>query len=126
MKKVFIDAGHGGNDSGAIGVNIIEKEYNLKVANKVIEKLSNYNCEVYYSRNVDKTVSLEQRVQLSNSNNCDVFVSIHCNSASNNNATGFESFSYKGNSTLQNNIHNEIIRDLNLSDRGKRQVDFMF
>ncbi|MGL5718733.1 MAG: N-acetylmuramoyl-L-alanine amidase [Paraclostridium sp.] len=124
MKKIFIDAGHGGTDPGAIGVNIIEKEYNLKIANKVIEKLKNYNCEVFYSRNTDKTVSLEQRVQLSNKNNCDVFISIHCNSASNNNATGFETYSYKGNSTLQDIIHNEVIKVLPISDRGKKVSAF--
>lgn len=124
MKKIFIDPGHGGTDSGALGINIIEKEFNLLICNKVIEKLKGYECEVFYSRNNDKYVSLEERVLMSNGKNCDVFISIHCNSADSPKATGFESYSYTGNSTLQNNIHKEVIKNLPLKDRGKKQANF--
>ena len=124
MKKVFIDIGHGGEDSGAIGRLFNEKEYNLIIGNKVIDKLKNYNCEVFYSRNTDKTVSLEDRVKLSDKYNCDIFVSIHCNSSPNTSATGFESFSYNGNSELQNRLHKEVIKDLPLVDRGMKTANF--
>lgn len=123
MIKVFIDAGHGGTDSGAIGNPIIEKDFNLLIANKVISKLKNYNCEVYHSRTTDKYVSLDDRVILSNKNNCDCFISIHCNSSVNI-ATGFESYSFTGSSSLQNNVHNEIIKVIGLKDRGKKKANF--
>lgn len=121
--KIFIDAGHGGTDSGAIGNPIIEKDFNLLVANKVISKLKNYNCEVYHSRTTDKYVSLDDRVNLSNKNKCDCFISIHCNSSVNI-ATGFESYSFTGSSSLQNNVHNEIIKVIGLKDRGKKKANF--
>lgn len=123
MKKIFIDPGHGGTDPGAIG-HIIEKEFNLLIAKNVIEKLKEYSCEVYTSRTTDTTVSLGDRVALSNKNKCDVFVSIHCNSAESKAATGFESFSYTGNSTLQKNVHNEIMKGLKLKDRGMKSSNF--
>ena len=81
--KIFIDAGHGGNDSGAIGNPIIEKDFNLLIANKVISKLKDYDCIVLSSRTTDKYVSLDERVELSNKNKCDCFISIHCNSSVN-------------------------------------------
>lgn len=117
---MFIDAGHGGIDSGAIGINIIEKEFNLLISTKVAEKIKGYDCDVKCSRNSDKSVTLEERCKLSNEFGSDIFVSIHCNSFTNPNATGFESFVYKGTSTLQNNVHNEIAKEIKLVDRGKK------
>ena len=124
MKNIFIDCGHGGKDSGAIGIDIKEKDYTLLIGTKVINELKNYNCNVFYSRINDKTVSLEERCKLSNSNNCDIFISIHCNSFGDNSANGFETFSYGGNSSLQNNIHNEIIKAIPIYDRGKKKSNF--
>ena len=121
--KIFIDAGHGGTDSGAIGKTIIEKDFNLLIANKVISKLKEYDCNVLSSRTTDKYISLEERVNLSNKNNCDCFISIHCNSSVNI-ATGFESYSFTGTSSLQNNVHNEIIKVIGLKDRGKKKANF--
>ena len=121
--KIMIDPGHGGTDSGAIGNPIIEKDFNLLIANKVISKLKEYDCTVFYTRNSDKYVSLDERVKLSNNNKCDCFISIHCNSSVKI-ATGFESFSYTGTSSLQNNVHSEIIKVIGLKDRGKKKANF--
>ena len=123
MIKVFIDAGHGGSDSGAIGNPIIEKDFNLLIANKVISKLKDYDCNVLSSRTTDKYVSLDDRVKFSNNNNCECFISIHCNSSVNV-ATGFESYSFTGASSLQNNVHNEIMKVIGLKDRGKKKANF--
>ena len=121
--KILIDAGHGGTDSGAIGSSIMEKDFNLLIANKVIGKLEDYECSVLYTRTTDKYMSLDERVNLSNKNNCDCFISIHCNSSVNI-ATGFESYSFTGTSSLQNNVHNEIIKVIGLKDRGKKKANF--
>lgn len=122
--NIFIDAGHGGTDSGAIGINIIEKDYTLLIANKVINKLSSYNCNVGYTRNNDKYVSLSDRCIKSNNFNSDVFVSIHCNHVADPSANGFESFSYQGNTELQKIIHNEVISVLSIKDREMKKANF--
>ena len=123
MKNIFIDCGHGGNDSGAVGL-IIEKDYVLKLGNKVVEKLKKYPCNVFYSRNTDKYLTLNERVRLSNINNCDVFISIHCNDDDKKQGYGFESFTYSGDSELQKVIHNNLVTTLGTKDRGMKKASF--
>lgn len=81
---IVIDAGHGGKDYGAIGVNgAIEKEINLSIALKV-GKLINENLKdikVVYTRSDDHFVELYKRGKIANENNGKLFISIHCNSA---------------------------------------------
>ncbi|MFA6024929.1 MAG: N-acetylmuramoyl-L-alanine amidase [Ignavibacteriaceae bacterium] len=80
---IVLDAGHGGKDYGAIGVNnTVEKEINLAVALKV-GKLVNENIKdvkVVYTRNDDHFVELYKRGKIANENNGKLFISIHCNS----------------------------------------------
>ena len=80
MKKNFTDLGHGGNDSGAVGINNT-KESNivLEVGTKVDKYLEPCNIENKLSRNKDVTLSLSARSSASNKYNADTFVSIHCN-----------------------------------------------
>ena len=81
---IVIDAGHGGKDYGAIGVNnTIEKEINLSVALKV-GKLVRENLKdvkVVYTRSDDHFVELYKRGKIANENNGKLFISIHCNAA---------------------------------------------
>ena len=121
--KIIIDSGHGGNDSGAIGIDLIEKNYNLEIGKLLKNELLKYNCEVLMTRDRDKYVSLSDRTTLSNINKCDLFISIHCNSFNNSSANGFESYSYKG-SGIQNKIHNDIIKNIKIKDRGIKQKGF--
>lgn len=92
---IVIDAGHGGKDYGAIGVNnAIEKEINLGVAlklGKLIEEKMK-NVKVVYTRNNDTFVELYKRGKIANENNGKLFISIHCNSTpkKNKNANGYE------------------------------------
>ncbi len=93
-KKVFIDPGHGGTDSGAVGVNnLYEKNVNLAVAKEVGKLLEMNGIEVKLSRTTDITVSLESRTNSANSWKADCFVSIHCN-AFDGKAKGLETFAY--------------------------------
>ena len=80
---VCIDAGHGGNDVGAIleSENRYEKDDTLNVALLVKEKLENQGVIVILTRNNDTYVSLEKRAQKANFLKADLFVSIHRNSA---------------------------------------------
>lgn len=115
--KIIIDCGHGGKDPGAIGIDIIEKDYVLEIGRLLKNELSQYNCDVLMTRTDDTFLSLDDRTTLSNKNNCDLFISIHCNSFINDNANGFESFSYNGNE-IQKKIHNDIIKNIKIKDRG--------
>ena len=79
---LVIDAGHGGGDTGAIGVaKTREKDLTLKFAlafGKLVEK----NCpdvKVIYTRKTDKVVELYRRAEIANNNKADLFISVHIN-----------------------------------------------
>ena len=79
---LVIDAGHGGGDTGAIGVaKTREKDLTLKFAlafGKLVEK----NCpdvKVIYTRKTDKFVELYRRAEIANNNKADLFISVHIN-----------------------------------------------
>ena len=84
-KKTFtvvIDAGHGGRDAGAIGSFLKEKHVNLSVAlalGALIEK-DIPDVRVIYTRKTDRFVELDERANIANRNNADLFISIHANS----------------------------------------------
>ena len=92
--KVVIDAGHGGDKPGAIGGKYKEKDVTLAVAIK-LGKLINENLKtvkVYYTRVIDQDIDLYKRSSVANKINADLFLSIHCNSATNKNAAGTETY----------------------------------
>lgn len=79
---VVIDAGHGGNDPGAIGRRGKEKNINLSVALK-LGRLIRQNCpdtRVVYTRERDVFVPLHRRAEIANDAKADLFISIHTNS----------------------------------------------
>lgn len=95
IRKIVIDAGHGGKDPGCIGHgNVFEKNIALDLAlkfGKFIED-SIPGVKVVYTRKTDKFIELFQRAAIANANSADVFVSIHCNSNPNPKNHGFESY----------------------------------
>lgn len=76
---VFIDAGHGGKDPGAVYKKLIEKEIVLVIAKKCKNVLQQYDIEVVMSRETDKFVELSERAKMANNVKAIYFVSIHCN-----------------------------------------------
>jgi len=62
MAKVVIDAGHGGNDPGASGNGIIEKEYTLKISEYIYNRLRELGLDVKMTRTTDETLSPTERV----------------------------------------------------------------
>ena len=91
---IVIDAGHGGKDSGARGVVEDEKHIVLDVSlrlGKMIEQKYK-DVKVVYTRKTDVFLELWERTQIANHNHANLFVSIHCNSASNRSAYGTETF----------------------------------
>lgn len=128
--KIMIDAGHGGKDGGAQGNGLSEKELNLKISQKIKEKLSDYeNCTVAMTRNTDIFLELSERADMANRWGADAFISIHINSAVTTSAKGFESYIYNGTTNqktqaFQNVVHAEIMKQIDMSDRGKKKANF--
>ena len=84
IKKIVIDAGHGGRDSGALGKFSQEKDVALQIALELGELIKKHmkGTEVIYTRQQDEFVTLHGRAQVANKNNADLFISIHCNANS--------------------------------------------
>lgn len=125
----MIDPGHGGNDPGAMGNGLLEKDITLKLALKIRERLQTYNAKIYMTRDQDKTVELKERTDLANRLQVDYFLSLHVNANSGTPATGFESFVHpvrlQNTNKLRNTIHDEVIKLLdNVRDRGKKEANF--
>ena len=92
--KVVIDAGHGGQDPGCIGLTLKEKDVNLDAALRV-GKLISDNCpdvQVIYTRKTDVFIELYRRAQIANNNHADLFISFHCNASENHAGNGVETF----------------------------------
>lgn len=96
MPKIFLDAGHGGKDPGAIGNGLKEKDITLSLALITGSILEAHGVEVYYSRTTDVYLDLTTRAKMANQKKVDAFVSVHVNSATNSAATGLEIFTTKG------------------------------
>jgi N-acetylmuramoyl-L-alanine amidase len=83
--RIAIDAGHGGDNSGASGItsNVLEKEYTLKIAKQLQLVLNKAGVKnVFMTRTKDTTLDMPQRIQLLKDYNPDLLISIHLNSAS--------------------------------------------
>lgn len=126
--RICIDAGHGGNDLGAIGPQRTqEKDIVLQMA-LITGKLAQANgFEVIYTRTTDISVGLSQRANIANQKKCDIFVSIHSNSFSNPSAHGIETWSYPGAEdamSLSKLVQNEMVKKTGLYNRGCKTSKF--
>lgn len=93
IKKVVIDAGHGGHDPGTIGYSKTkEKSVALAVALKVGGYIEEYfpDVEVVYTRKTDVFIELHERANIANKHDADLFISIHCNAFSSSSVNGTE------------------------------------
>ena len=88
--KIFVDAGHGGTNPGAVGNDVIESRVNLAVATALARDLRNmgYDVREYRTTNDENVISpvaadLRKRAALANEWGADYFVSIHTNSSLN-------------------------------------------
>lgn len=92
-KIVFIDAGHGGRDPGAVSGTFIEKELNLKVALAARDFLSAYDCQVYLYRTSDASTKINDMCAKAKALGAAVSISIHHNAGG---GVGGEAFYWKG------------------------------
>ena len=91
-RRIVIDAGHGGKDSGATGRRgIREKDINLAVAQELAKLLQEEKAfEVLLTRSDDTFVPLADRSRIANEAHADLFVSLHCNAHRSARENGFE------------------------------------
>ena len=127
-KLIYLDAGHGGKDSGAVNGTHKESVYALKIAKKVGDILTNRGYRIGYTRKDDTFVSLGDRCRISNNADANIFVSIHLNSAANKSAYGVETFHHPSSSDMSKRIATSIqkylVRYTNDRDRGVKTADY--
>jgi N-acetylmuramoyl-L-alanine amidase len=93
IRRIIVDAGHGGHDSGAIGpTRVREKDVTLAVARRLGRRLRAMGYEVLLTRNDDRYLALEERTAFANAHRGDLFVSIHANAHPRRDRRGTETF----------------------------------
>ena len=93
VSRIVIDPGHGGHDPGVLGKGLNEATLVLDVALR-LEKLlqKDAGVDVVLTRRTDVYVPLEERTEIANRQNADMFLSIHANASRNEEARGVETF----------------------------------
>ena len=94
IKKVVIDAGHGGHDSGCESDEGMEKKNTLAIALKLGRRLKDNfpNIQIIYTRDKDEFIELHERANIANRAKADLFISIHCNSSDEGQPMGTETY----------------------------------
>lgn len=93
IRRVVVDAGHGGKDAGAVGPHgVREKDLALAIAHKVAGRLRQLGFEVILTRKTDVFVPLDERTRIANEARADLFVSIHCNASRRRRLEGVETW----------------------------------
>ena len=120
--RIVIDAGHGGHDSGTIGVDgLQEKDVVLDVALRLGKLLhERLGAEIIYTRSDDTFIPLETRTAIANKAQADLFLSIHANSSRDSSARGVET--YYLNFTSQPDALEVAARENAVSDQSIHQL----
>ena len=119
---VCLDAGHGGDDVGAVSTDgkRYEKDDNLALTLKVRDELELLGIKTILTREEDKTVSLRDRCRIANKKRCDLFVAIHRNSSDS--GTGIEAWISKREKEDERSTAKKLTKQLSelmgLQDRG--------
>ncbi|KXT79158.1 N-acetylmuramoyl-L-alanine amidase [Streptococcus sp. DD13] len=79
-RVIYLDAGHGGKDPGAVANGLLEKNLNMAIQNKLKTQLERKGYKVVTTRTTDSFVDLLERSQAANKSRADIFISIHFNS----------------------------------------------
>ena len=128
---IVIDPGHGGKDSGATGNGLAEKDVVLQISKRMNDFFGEYKgVTVSLTRWDDRYLDLNQRADFANARNCDLFLSMHINSASAS-AGGFETYVHPNAASKTKNYQNQLhasvmdyLSQYKIQDRGKKQSDF--
>src|SRR5689334_8409620 len=131
MKKIYLDAGHGGADAGAVGANgLYEKNLVLKIQQYLISYLNSTYSDftIKTTRTTDTFLSLSQRASQANSWGADAFMSIHVNAGG---GTGYEDYVYRSASNaskaFQSIVHGQVqptLLSYNHPNRGRKSANY--
>lgn len=131
---VVIDAGHGENDPGKVGITgVLEKDINLSIALKLKTNLENRGMQVILTRKTDenlategavnkKTSDMKNRVEIINSAEAICFISVHQNSYTDPNVKGAQVFYYGGSEEsrmLAEKIQESLIKNVDTDNHRK-------
>lgn len=93
IRTIVVDPGHGGRDPGAIGIGKLhEKSVTLRVAKALGKELEERGFQVVYTRQDDRTLTLEERTAFAESTEGDLFISVHANAARRRSVHGVETY----------------------------------
>lgn len=137
QKTIFLDAGHGGPDSGALYRNIYEKDINLSIVKKLEKKLKEKGAQVFLTRDGDYDLSvpytvnrkrsdLSRRSNMINRSNCDLYISIHLNADTSTTYHGAQVFydsKIKQNKKIAETIQADLKRYLYTTRDAKQKND---
>ena len=127
MKTIVLDPGHGGKDPGAVGpTGLRESDVVLAIARHSADLLDNAGVRVLLTRDDDTFLQLSSRARFANREKADLFISLHCNSATNP-AEGTETFiarKSKVSYPLAEDIQEHLIEILGTTDRGVKRANY--
>jgi N-acetylmuramoyl-L-alanine amidase len=95
VRRIIIDPGHGGKDYGAPGYlkGVHEKNITLEIAKRLkVMICEQLKCQAILTRDKDEYLSLEERTAIANTQNADLFISIHTNASRDSRAYGVETY----------------------------------
>lgn len=125
MPTVFLSAGHGGNDPGAIAFGLKEKDINLQTLLACRAELERHGVKVVASRMVDEDDPVAQEVKEANESGADIAVSFHANAGG---GDGFEAFYYNGSAKGKRlaQLCEKYVKELGQNSRGVKTNNLKF
>lgn len=136
-KKIIIDIGHGGKDSGTVYENIKEKDLNLSIGLKLRDSLIKNGVYVEMVREGDydlavpnaikrKRSDFDNRIKMINESNADMYISLHINYLDNHKYYGAQVFYTKGNDVIADSIQKEFINGLKSPMKSRKLIDDIY
>lgn len=127
MSRICIDAGHGGNDPGAVYTGRKESDDNLALGKAVAAELKRHGVIVDETRTADVTVSLNERSTFENRQSYDYFISFHRNAFKPEQAKGVETYTYLNAGAKAKGLANKIqtaLVGIGFANRGVKEANF--
>ena len=125
MAKVFLSAGHGGSDPGAVALGLKEKDINLQTLLACKEVLEAHDVEVIASRTTDENDPVGQEVKEANASGADLAASFHANAGK---GDGFEAFywSSDANGKKLAQLGEKYVKQLGQNSRGVKSGNHLY
>lgn len=125
MAKVFLSAGHGGTDPGAVAYGLKEKDINLNILKACRDELERHKVDVVCSREKDENDPVGQEVKEANKSNADIAVSFHINAGK---GDGFEAFYHTSNKNAKKlaSLGEKYVKALGQNSRGLKSGNHLY